>query len=379
MKDLIMIDASNLRNWLFNHCLPLWLDYGIDNEVGGFYERVNQDLSPDNVNRRTRVAARQVYSFALATKMGFERDTSKAINHGLKWLETCQIRNQHYLSAVLDNQGNHIDSAFNLYDHAFAMLAYASAYSMGMEAYKDIAQDILINIKSEFSHPVAGFHSSNPPSIPLKTNPHMHMFETALAWIDLGVTKNWLELAQIIADLCLDKFIDAENGSLREYFDLEWRPTKDDEGRIIEPGHQYEWAWLLMRFAKISDNSKYIVHAKKLVEIADEFGVCKRRGVCINELWSDFSIKDENARLWPQTERIKAHKILYDCESEIDKKRYHSNQVKLAVAGLEKYFTTEIKGLYFDKMLPNGNLVEESSPTSTLYHIICAINEVGKK
>jgi mannose-6-phosphate isomerase len=66
-----------------------------------------------------------------------------------------------------------------------------------------------------------------------------------------------------------------ETGSLREFFDGDWNPLASDEGRIVEPGHQFEWAWLLNGWASIIGDNRYIEKAKRLVTIGKSYRIRK--------------------------------------------------------------------------------------------------------
>ena len=44
--------------------------------------------------------------------------------------------------------------------------------------------------------------------------------------------------------------------------------------------------------------------------------------------------------------------------------------------GLTKYFDTKVPGLWFDRLDPNGQMVIEPSPASSLYHIVGAVAEL---
>ena len=46
--------------------------------------------------------------------------------------------------------------------------------------------------------------------------------------------------------------------------------------------------------------------AKRMIDAGETHGTDLARGVAINALLEDFSVHDDGARLWPQTERIKA-------------------------------------------------------------------------
>jgi mannose-6-phosphate isomerase len=94
-------------------------------------------------------------------------------------------------------------------------------------------------------------------------------------------------------------------GALIDYFDADLKPPAGEEGRIVEPGHCFEWAWLFERLAQwdvpgatqISDG---------MTAFARRYGLDRTRGVAINEVTTDGAIRNPAARLWPQTERLKA-------------------------------------------------------------------------
>jgi mannose-6-phosphate isomerase len=47
-----------------------------------------------------------------------------------------------------------------------------------------------------------------------------------------------------------------------------------------------------------------------------------------------------------------------------------------AARGLMKYLDTPLRGLWRDKMLADGTLVDEPAPASSFYHIVCAVAEL---
>lgn len=377
IADRLTQSQSTLRQWLFDHALPLWWDIGGDLAKGGFFEKINLDGTPYDIDRRTRVAARQVFSYALAGTMGYTGETDAPIDHGLAWLSgPAKNPDTDMLYAVLAPDGSVVRGEFDFYDHAFAMLAYASAYTVRKDPVLEAAAvAIRDTIVRDYSHPVRGFEEANPRTLPLKTNPHMHMFEACLAWIEAGGDSKWRDIAAMVADLCVEKFLHPVTGSLREYFDGDWNPMEGEMGRIVEPGHQFEWAWLFLRWAKLTGKATYVTAAKRLIEIAENDGTDPVRGVTFNELWDDFTPKDAKARLWPQTERMKAYVKLTDAAETATDREAAIDRAIAAAAGLKLYLSTEIEGLYRDRMKTDGTFEIEPAPASTLYHIICAIDE----
>ena len=95
-------------------------------------------------------------------------------------------------------------------------------------------------------------------------------------------------------------------------------------------------------------------------------------GVAINELLDDFSVRDGEARLWPQTERLKAAVRLAAMTGDA---RYWSMAVQ-AARGLRRYFDTAVPGLWFDRLTALGGFVAQPPRREALYHIVCAIDEL---
>lgn len=372
-------DGQNFfRRWLFRDALPLWYTKGADQSFGGFYERLNLDASPHNIDRRTRVAARQVYSYATAWKMGYRGSVDDAIAHGLAWLAgPARIDASGTVCAVVTPDGRAVRAGFELYDHAFVLLAYASAWSASQDpGLRNAAIGIRDRIIDRYAHPLAGFWDNDEREAPLKANPHMHLLEACLAWMEVDGDPVWTQLADQIVRLCFERFIDRKSGALREFFDTNWQPMNGDEGRILEPGHQFEWAWLLLRWSRHSGDDRCLAAAERLVAIGETYGVDPVRNVAVNEIWDDFSAKDASARLWPQTERVKAHCALLAVRNDARLRRDSINKLLKALDGMRQYLTGGVRGLYRDRMLADGSFVEESAPASTLYHIVCAIQEL---
>jgi mannose-6-phosphate isomerase len=271
---------------------------------------------------------------------------------------------------------------FDLYDHAFALFGLAAAAGVsedGPELAK-CAEQMLASMRAGWRHPIAGFEESNPRTLPLKANPHMHIFEAALAWIDSGHARpgsQWELLADEIGELCLTRFLLPGNGCLREFFDGDWQASPDQLGRIVEPGHQFEWGWLLIRWGMLRGRQDAILAARRLICSAERYGTDPARGIAFNEVWDDFTPRDTAARLWQQTERIKAWLAMIRIAPDEANRKEALSHVSLAANGLKKFlWTAACPGAWNERMRADGSFIDEPSPASSLYHIVCAIAEM---
>jgi mannose-6-phosphate isomerase len=371
--------SNQLRLWLKDHALPLWCTAGVAPEGGGFYERIGQDGNPITFDkRRARVQPRQVYCFSVAGHEGWGGQWQAATEQGVVWFDKVYRLNSGLYGNLASADGELIDPTFDLYNQAFALFACA-AISIAMPEKKAEmrakALSILDALKQDYKHPVAGFEEASPPKAPLCSNPHMHLFEAMQTWEIIDPLGPWRELTNEIAVLATKEFIDTNTGALREFFDHDWKPMPGEMGRIVEPGHQFEWAWLLARYAGSRQNAEVLAKAVRLFEIGVEHGICPDREVAVMSLNDDFSVRDSLARLWPQTEWLKASLQLAHL-SPTNSQEYYLESALAAIKALNKFLGTPIVGLWYDKLPKDAKMVLEPAPASTFYHIVCAILEL---
>ena len=367
--------AQSLENWLFEAALPLWWSKGADHARGGFQEHLNLDGTPVEAPRRARVQARQIYVYAVAGQMGWNGPWLTAMRHGLDYFLARYCGPEGLVrTAVLPN-GEPVDDAPVLYDQAFGLLAMAAVETAtdGTAGIAERARALLSAIDARFGIDGRGYRSGDPAR-PFQSNPHMHLFEACLAWMACDSSPLWSDLAARIADLAMTRFVDASTGALREFFDAGWAPAAGVDGTIVEPGHQFEWAWLIYRWGRATNSIAAISVADRLFEIGVGHGVDRARGVAINALDDRFAPLDPSARLWPQTERIKA--AVLATESNPSRRAEALREMIDGIAGLEKYLLPN--GTWRDKLGVDGRFVSEPAPASSFYHIIGAIAEVSR-
>ncbi len=357
------------KRWLFDDALPLWATTGVNPVTGAFQEAIGWDGAPVAAPHRARVQARQVYVFAVAGALGWPGPWRERMEGGLAFIGHYRRADGRYRSKV-GPDGASLDDTAALYDQAFFLFSGTTAARALPQRAAELEAAALSHLDAIEGHmalPAGGFREADAAR-PFQSNPHMHLFEAMLAWEELTGAARWRETADRIAELCLTRFINPESGALREFFDAAWAPAPGDAGRIVEPGHQFEWAWLLKRWGDRRDHAGAKAAARRLFEIGVTYGVDSRRGVAFNALDEAFDPVDPVARLWPQTERIKAALSLAEDDREA--------QVAAACAGLQRYTDVTPKGLWRDRLKPDDTFVDEPAPASSFYHIVCALNEL---
>ncbi len=367
--------VSTLSNWLVQHAYPCWWSRGVDHAGGGFHESLRLDGTPSGEARRARLYPRQIYAFSIAGELGWSGPAADAVRQGLKCLVAHYRRPDGlYRSLVAPNGAPLVERAV-LYDQAFVLLGFAGAHrSLAETSARDGARELLARIEATLSNPHGGFDESAPRSLPLLANSHMHLLEACLEWIVRDDDRRWSELAEEIVELALRRFHDPASGFIREFFDGNWSMMPGADADVVEPGHQYEWAWLLLRWSQRVHNPRAFQLALDLIQRTEDRGVDPARGVAINALYGDGRIRDARARLWPQTERIKALLVAAKLTGQL---RY-ADGAAAAVRSLMKYLDTPTLGLWRDAMDERGAFVEQLAPASSFYHIVSAVLQLHR-
>jgi len=343
--------------WLRTAAWPLWWTLGGDHEVGGFLDALSADGRPVRLSRRGRVPGRMIFSYALAGHLGWQGPWRQAARHGLDFMLEKFARQDGLVRALLSETGEPLDSTPALYDQAFALLGMATLHRVDPD-WIDLPK-LSVRIRQglvKMRHPAGGFRESG--AHPFQANCHMHLLEASLAWEEAG-DLSWVPFSDEIAQLALGAFID-HRGVLTEFFDENWEKAPGDDGRLVEPGHQFEWAVLLDRWGRQRGRSDGQIAARALYE-AGRVGIDSARGCAINALWDDLSPRDTQARLWPQTEHLKAALVFGEPEEALG-----------AANCLKSYLETPALGAWRDKMRLDGTFIDEAAPATSLYHILAA-------
>ena len=341
--------SQTLSDWLAAGALPVWATLGVDPSDGGFREALTPEGAIHDPRRRARVQARQAFVFATAAAKGVPGRWLDLARRGLTTFLERARRPDGLYAHTLTPRGEVIDPVARLYEHAFILLAL-SALDEGAAA-AELGERL-----ETFRHPPRGFRETDER--PFQANALMHLFEAAQAL-------RWDPLADELAALALDRFIDPATGALHEVFDAEWRAL-GGEADGVEPGHQFEWAWLLDRWGVARGEARAQAAARGLYG-AGRRGLDVERGVVVNVLWDDLSVRDPAARLWPQTEFLKAALALDE-----------PGDALIAANAIVRFLDTPLRGVWRERMRADGSFIEEPAPATSLYHLSTAIWDLGR-
>jgi mannose-6-phosphate isomerase len=270
------------------------------------------------------------------------------------------------------------DGSIDLYDQAFVLFALAHAYEAEGRPPEllDTAQTLLRQIEAALAHDGGGYYDGLPHQPILKSNPLMHLLEALLAWVALGIEGGFRTAALALCRLATTRLINPANGAIGELFTAGWAPLGEPRERMYEPGHQFEWAYLLLQAqALLGIDARR--EAIALENFGRGFGIDAARQVALFSVNEAGQPTDRRARLWAQTERLRTS-LLFAAQGMGNTAGTEAFQAAAAgsFSGLMRFLATGVPGLWHEWQREDGGFDLAPSPASSLYHLMTGLESL---
>ncbi|MEG0770996.1 MAG: AGE family epimerase/isomerase [Clostridia bacterium] len=284
MDKKVLIDTKKwIEEELFDYCIPFWLKNGRDVENGGVYTCLDREGKLYSTDKSVWMQGRCGYIFASLCNLYGARDEwlefSKSCIDFLE--EHCIDKATKRLYFTVTNTGEPLRLRRYCFSEAFYILANAEYYL----ATKDEKSLKRAREYYELVYKLNNGLIKDPVGLPPKTDSNTRSGK-ALAdpMIYLNVTnvmrkcdKENEELYNKRAEECIDLILNyhfkpeigytLENvGNNGEYYDTY------SSGRFVNPGHDMECSWFLMKEALRLNDTEIFNKAKKMFDMAFEKG-----------------------------------------------------------------------------------------------------------
>lgn len=386
-QNLPAVSAARLRSWASDVLLPFWATAGFDSRHGAFVEKFAPGGAPSSEDyTRVRVQARQIFVFSHAAASGLGDLGLDPARRAFAFLEThAWDRDGGGWFHRLRRSGPPLERAKDCYDHAFLLLAMAWLYRASGEAgVLRRAEETVAFLDRALGQQRGGAFDGYAERqvaagaalpLPRRQNPHMHLLEAFHALYEASGDARWLMHAGRIFQLFRRHFFDAAAGQLIELFDRDWQEVPQEGRRLREPGHFFEWTWLLHRHAALTGDAAAAGALRPLYDWAWQNGV-ERAGAAP---WVVFEAVDAagpllgggSKRLWPQAEAVKAALAVYE--------RFGDEEALAAarrlLGGLFTTFASLDRPQWHEQVDRDGRVIREGMPASSLYHLYLAAAE----
>ena len=359
------------RAWMFGQALPFWGGPGIDRATGAAHEAMRLDGAPGGLPwTRMRVQARQLYAFSHAALLGWQ--PGAALADGIyRFITRHGEQDDGGWARRLALDGAVLDPAADLYDQAFVLFALAwHARLTGAAEPLQRARRTVEWIAAHMAHPPAGMRNVHPHEAgPRQQNPHMHLLEAVLALLETTGDGFYAGQAHGLASLFHHHLFDSATGTLGEFFTDDWAPTPGEVGSHVEPGHHYEWVWLLDQYERLTGADASAAIAG-LYDFACRHGTDPGTALVLDVVGRDGAARQPSSRLWPQTEALKAHAVMM-------RRGGSGALIAPVVRNIGTRFLAGCpSGAWIDQLDAAGRAASKAVPTSSFYHLFMAFAEL---
>ena len=289
--------------------------------AGGYFQYFRDDGSIYDTQHRHLVSStRFVFNYAMAARAFDEPAYLDAARHGLAYLR--QVHRDPASGGYAWTLYNGVpeDRTNHAYGLAFVLLAYASAVRAGIEeakAWMDETRDLL---ELHFWDAAAGLYRDEADSAWSFTayrgqNANMHMCEALLTAFEASGEPLYLDRALSVADHMTRRQAAKAGGLIWEHYDTHWEPdwnyNRDNPKHLFrpwgfQPGHQTEWAKLLLILERHAPRDWQSPTARHLFDTALARAWDNQYGGIFYGFAPDGSICDDDKYFWVQAESLAA-------------------------------------------------------------------------
>lgn len=299
---------------------------------GGFFHYFRDDGTVyDRHHRHLVSSTRFVVNYAKAGRFFGRADYLALARHGLDYLEQVHFQPATGGYAWLLRDGQSVDATNHCYGLSFVILAWAEALKAGIDGAAEGLARAHAALNARFWHEAdglladefdAGFTALSPYR---GQNANMHGCEALICAYEASGEAHYLAQAERIAESVTVRLAAQAGGLVWEHYDtswhIDWNYNRDDPKHLFrpwgfQPGHQTEWAKLLLNLHRLRPNPELVARAARLFGRAVSAAWDDRHGGLAYGFDPDGVVCDGDKYFWVQAESLAAAALLHEQTGE---------------------------------------------------------------
>ncbi len=356
---------------VFQGLIPNWVANGFTPQ-GYSLESLTLEWQPNPVGRvRLLTQCRQLYTLCHGTQSGALSGFEDTIAKLFQFIIEHYYVDHRWIFSLNDDLTVK-DTQSDAYALAFVLFSFSHYYQLTQDARAlDYIEGTDQFLNDTMRHPAGGYQEAYPvPTGVRRQNPHMHLLEGFVAAYGVTQDKKYADRIVELCELAHRAFVEPKNNTLREFFNDDLS-LDSETGHLVEPGHHFEWVWLLHQTYAITGREQDLALADRLWQQASQYGMANNGGIYNAIDGNTLLPVDQEKRIWPLTEYLKACCVaaipLADKIQRIDD----------ALRFLEAHYFID-KGRWIEYLDAQNNSKGYPLPGTTGYHIFLGLAEVLK-
>jgi mannobiose 2-epimerase len=384
IEDMKMYKEQVLSE-LKENILPFWINNVVDEENGGFYGVVSNDLVVDKKADKgcilnSRILWTYSYAYRMFKEAAYLKTAEQAYDFMLKHFWDKEYSGIYWM---VNYKGEPVDTRKQIYNIAFGIYGLTEFYkATGCEDSLEKAIELYKVIeKYSYDNENRGYIEAltrewnitqdmrlSPKDLNSKKsmNTHLHILEAYTnlfrVWKDESFEAKFKELINVT----IDHIVDGNTFQFKLFFDEQWNSLV----KTVSYGHDIEGSWLLYEAAELLGDEEIIEKAKhiavKMAEKSYEDGIDREFGGLFSDKHEDGIIHNIKA-WWPQAEAMVGYLNAYELSGEEKFIEASYDMWKY----VDKYFVDKSKGEWFNEVTKEGKVLEHMAkvdPWKCPYH-----------
>lgn len=317
------MDAASLKQEMsaeLQRILQFWLEETVDREHGGFYGRIENDLTVRRQAPKGLVlCARILWTFSRAYRTNPQQPYLETAQRALAYLERF-FRDPVYPGYfwMVDYRGNPLETKKQLYGQAFHLYAVTEyVMATGQKELLPLASQLFGIVEKGYDSQYGGYLEAfardwteeknlrlgeRDQNDKKSMNTHLHILEAYTNLYRIWPDPRLREALRRLVHTTLTRIINRRSGHFILFFDEDWTPKSP----MVSYGHDIEGSWLLMEAAYVLDDEALVTEcgriALQMVDAVCREGVDADGGV----MWEGNAqgAVDTDKHWWGQAEAI---------------------------------------------------------------------------
>ncbi|HEY1771879.1 MAG TPA: AGE family epimerase/isomerase [Gammaproteobacteria bacterium] len=314
--DLLRAQAAKTLAFYHPRCID---------SSGGFFHYFKDDGAIyDRRHRHLVSSTRFVFDYAMAYREFKQPAYLDAVPHGLRYLRGAHRDPASGGYAWTLRDGKTEDRTNHCYGVAFVLLAYSCGHTVGVPEAKTWMDETWALLEARFWDAEAGLYKDEAsPDWAFSgyrgQNANMHMCEAMLAAYEASGESRYLDRAHLLAKNMTQRQAAKADGLVWEHYDqdwnIDWDYNKGDPRHLFrpwgfQPGHQVEWAKLLMILERHRPEPWMLPTARRLFDTSlNKAWDAEYGGICYG-FAPDGRLCDTDKYFWVQAEALAAAALL---------------------------------------------------------------------
>lgn len=312
------------RAFLEQHCRDIFNFYhprAVD-AAGGFYQHFRDDGSVYDAKTRHLVSStRFVFNYAVWQELFADPALQSTVRHGYDFLLQQHLNPQTGGYKWLLSGSDVLDDTNHCYGLAFVVLACSWAHRSGVVGAAQQLASVFELMEQHFWDAPAGLYNDeisgdwSAVSPYRGQNANMHSCEAMIAAYEATDEQRYLDRALLLAENICQRQAALGDGLIWEHYDtawqIDWDYNRDDPQHLFrpwgfQPGHQTEWAKLLLMLHRHAPADWLVETAKALFDRALANAWDEQHGGICYGFAPDGSVCDGDKYFWVQAESMAA-------------------------------------------------------------------------